>query len=211
MSIGVFRPPKPGKTRHEFRMGQRVKIARLVDSFTTPDIIGHTGTIVNQDDDWPFSFLCEVQCETCAGVHTMNEEELDGFEEPDIEELREKAGVDLPEKTPEERDRAMIDSILAVELQLISSLVQCPSVHLDPPPLSQVAAPAWRRTILFRSGMTEIGPLYQAMLKVAVAVNAKVLSLETYSRESGWVFVSAGQEDTFCIEVPVRVVLVGNE
>jgi hypothetical protein len=205
MSTLLFRPPNPAKSRHEFKLGDTVRIARLCDTFTSRDIIGHIGTIVEQDDEWPFAYMCDVACSTCRSIHTMNEDELDLHEGKVVEAMREKAGVEMEPSTVDPA-AVMIDSILATEM-LLAGFTRT-SVAIEKPMLSDVADQGWRRTLLFMVRLATIAEIYQAVQRIAVAANSKVLSVETYSAREGWAFVRAGDEEVTCLEIPIRVVLV---
>lgn len=202
----LFRPPNPNKVRHEFKIGDTVRISRLVDTFTDPSMIGHVGTIVEQDDSWPFAFLCDVACATCHSTHTMNEEELDLQESSVLATVREKAQVDL-EYTKSRPEEVQIDATLAVEMTLCGFTHA--SVTLEKPLMSELPDPGWRRTLLFKVGLCTVKELYVALQGVATAACAKVLSVETYSVRQNWTYLRIGDEETTLLEVPVRAVLVG--
>ncbi len=66
--------------QRRFALGDRVRIVRLLDSLTTPALIGHEGKIEEFDAEaWPLIANYEMDCGTCGSSHYVHDAELEAI------------------------------------------------------------------------------------------------------------------------------------
>jgi hypothetical protein len=204
-----WRQPMFGKDfdRHTFRVGDRVRIARLVDSITSRAIIDHRGIVIEIDDMSPS--MVEMRCATCNGIHTMHEQELDFLGADLIRLLQEKAGIpDDPEVINESNEN--LEDFLAVGMHR-AGLLRI-SVHDKAAPAGdpRYPRPVWQKYVFgFIGRLAPMRVYNDALVKIADQAGGYLVEWAVFSHESGYDAVTMPDDlNTLTLEMPIRALMV---
>jgi hypothetical protein len=197
----------PDGEQHTFKVGDRVRIARLADTMTTRAIIGHRGII--EEIDHLSSSSVEVRCATCGSVHTMHEQELDFFGDDLVQLLEEKAGI-KPETVVVDESTQNLEDFLAVAMFKAGfdriSVQDKPMPHGDP----RMARPVWSKHVY--GVISKLAPLRvyaDALIKIAHDAGGYLAEWHTYSHKGGYnSVITEADLDTLTLEMPIRALMV---
>jgi hypothetical protein len=200
----------PDGDRHVFKPGDRVRIARIADTITSREIIGHCGIIIEIDDMSTSSV--DVRCSTCDGVHTMHEQELDFMGDDLIRLLAEKAGIpDDPVAVDESNEN--LENSLALAMHVAGFERIC--VHDRPPPAADPRSPRpmWSKYVYGVIG--QLSPFrvhHEALVKIADAAGGYLVEWRSFSHKSGYnLVITADDLDTLTMEMPFQALIVSKE
>jgi hypothetical protein len=192
---------------HTFKVGDRVRIARIADNMTTRSIIGHRGIITEIDDISPNSV--EVNCATCRSVHTMHEQELDFFGDDLVQTLMEKAGIKQETVVVDECTENLED-FLAVGMHKAGFGRICvknrPVSAGDP----RYPRPVWSKHVYgFIGKLAPLRVYNDALVKIADQAGGYLAEWATFSHRSGYDSVIHDEDlDTLTLEMPIRALMV---
>lgn len=197
----------PDTEQHTFKVGDRVRIARLADQMTTRDIIGHMGVITEIDD---FSnSMVEFKCGTCQGIHTMHEQELDYYGDDLVQLVQAKAGI-MDEAVEINQAFVNLEDFLAVAMYKAGferiAVQDKETPHGDP----SMPRPVWAKYVY--GVIPKLAPLRvyaDALIKIAREAGGYLAEWATYSVKSGYSGVITEHDlDTLAMEMPIRAVIV---
>lgn len=200
----------PDSEQHTFKVGDRVRIARIADAITTREIIGHQGVIFETDSISPTSV--EMQCHTCGGVHTMHEQELDYFGDDLVQFIQEKAGIPLDPVIVDEVKEALENS-LALAAHRAGFHRVC--VKDRPMPLGdpRCPRPVWSKHVY--GVITRLAPLrgyHEALIQIADQAGGYLAEWAVYSHKFGYnAVITEADLDTLTLEMPIRALIVAKE
>jgi hypothetical protein len=198
----------PDFEKHTFKVGDRVRIARLADNMTSREIIDHRGIIIEIDDLSNSSV--EMRCSTCGSIHTMHEQELDFMGDDLIRMLQEKAGIpDDPVVVNESNEN--LENFLAVGMHragfLRISVQDKPAPAGDP----RYPRPVWAKHVYGVIGrLAPFRVYHDALIKVAEQAGGYLVEWASFSHKSGYDSLIRPEDlDTLTLEMPIRAVMVG--
>jgi hypothetical protein len=199
----------PDFDHHTFKVGDRVRIARLSDggAMTSRAILDHRGIITEIDDISPSSV--EMRCSTCGGWHTMHEQELDFLGDDLIRLLSEKASIPEDPVVVNESNENLED-FLAVGMHRAGFLRIAVHDKVVPAADPRYPRPVWAKHVYgFCGRLAPFRVWYDKLIKVAEEAGGYLVELASFSHRSGYDSVVTHDDlDTLTLEMPIRALMV---